>query len=324
MSTLIRAEDLCRTFGPRIAVQDLTLSIQAGEIYGLVGPDGAGKTTTLRLFAGALRPTAGAAFIAGHDMARQPERGRQVLGYLPQRFSLYQELTVLENLRFFAEVRGIPRRDWLARSMEILRFVDLEPFIHRQAGHLSGGMKQKLGLAVALVHRPRVLLLAEPTTGVDPVTRQDFWQLILRLAEQENIAVLVTTPYMDEASRCHRLGFMIGGRLLQEGAPRELYRSFEGQVLRLRGHPLRPLRRAAEALPGVRRAYLFGDRMHLHLEPEALESVQRALPQAAATIGATLLEAQPIDPTLEDLFVAMLARHGERQNDPATQGGGAA
>jgi ABC-2 type transport system ATP-binding protein len=319
MTVPIVAENLSRTFGSRVAVQKLSFSVGPGEIYGLVGPDGAGKTTTLRLLAGALHPSAGAARIAGHDMARHPERGREALGYLPQRFSLYEELTVLENLRFFAEVRGLRRQDWLSRSMHILRFVDLEAFIHRRAGHLSGGMKQKLGLAVALVHNPRVLLLDEPTTGVDPVTRQDFWQLILGLAEKERIAVLVTTPYMDEASRCHRLGFMAEGRLLREGTPRDLCRAFEGQVLRLRGRPLRPLRAAAERIQGVRSAHLFGDHLHIHVEPGALEEVERALPRAAAAVGGTLQEVRAIAPTLEDVFASTIAAH---QRGLDSHGGG--
>lgn len=254
---MILAEGLSKSFRGRPAVRDLDLSVPRGEIYGLVGPDGAGKTTTFRLLCAALRPDSGLAQIGGYDMVRQPEQGRALIGYLPQRFSLYEELTVGENLRFFAEVRGLQPQDWQARSQEILAFVGLEDFVNRQARKLSGGMKQKLGLAAALVHRPQVLLLDEPTTGVDPVTRQDFWQLIIRLVSQQQVAVLISTPYMDEATRCHRLGFMRAGELLLEGTPQSLRRRLSGQVLELQGEPLALMRRVAAADGAVLAAQLL-------------------------------------------------------------------
>ena len=191
---MITASHLNKSFGSTHAVEDLSISIAPGEIYGLVGPDGAGKTTTLRLLCGALRPDSGQAHITGFDVLRQSEQARSQIGYLAQRFSLYEELTVLENLRFFAEVRGLSAADWQPRCMEILRFVGLADFTKRRAGQLSGGMKQKLGLAAALVHRPKVLLLDEPTTGVDPVTRQDFWQLIIRLVAPSPLPSLPPSP----------------------------------------------------------------------------------------------------------------------------------
>ncbi len=181
MTVSIVAQHLHKTFGTTLAVDDMNLNIAAGEIYGLVGSDGAGKTTTMRLLVGALKPDAGDASICGIRSASRPSRRAAQLGYLSQRFSFYEDLTVLENIRFFAEVRGLSRQEWLPRCMEILEFVGLESFKDRRAGQLSGGMKQKLGLASALVTRPKVLLLDEPTTGVDPVTRQDFWQLLIRL-----------------------------------------------------------------------------------------------------------------------------------------------
>ena len=214
--SIIAAEHLSRSFGPVHAVDDISLQIEAGEIYGLVGSDGAGKTTTLRLLVGALKADAGQVSINGFDVTRQTEQARAQLGYLSQRFSLYEDLTVLENIRFFAELRGLTRQEWLPRCMEILDFVGLAGFKERRAGQLSGGMKQKLGLASALVTRPRVLLLDEPTTGVDPVTRQDFWQLLIRLSasplsrsgsDDSQVAVLLTTPYMDEASALPPGGF---------------------------------------------------------------------------------------------------------------------
>ncbi len=299
---------LHKRFGPVHAVQDLHLQVAPGEIYVLVGPDGAGKTTTLRLLCGALRADAGHISILGHDLQRDPDRARDELGYLSQRFSLYEELTVLENLRFFAEVRGVPQQQWFRRSMEILEFVGLAPFVHRRAGHLSGGMKQKLGLATALVHTPRVLLLDEPTNGVDPITRQEFWQLILRLAHQEGVAALVTTSYMDEAVRGHRVGFMQQGRLFMEGPPDELRGRFPYRVLAVRGEPLRAWRDAARELPGVHDAQLFGDRLHLWVEPGQARTVGRALQRVAQARGWTRPQVRAVDPTLEDVFLAHAPR----------------
>ena len=230
MDTLIEARDLRKSFGRTRAVDGVSLSVRAGEAYGLVGPDGAGKTTTLRLLVGALRPDRGTASVGGFDLQRQTEQARGGLGYLAQRFSLYGDLTVLENLEFFGRVRGVNAVTLPKRAAELLVFVGLGGFERRRADQLSGGMKQKLGLACALVHEPKVLLLDEPTAGVDPVTRQDFWQLIIRVLA-EGTAVIVSTPYMDEAERCTRLGFMHAGRLLVEGAPRELTASMIGRVL---------------------------------------------------------------------------------------------
>src|SRR5688500_18341627 len=226
---LISASNIHKSFGDLKAVDDVSLHIPAGEIYGLVGADGAGKTTTMRLLVGALLPDKGEVTVCGYDVIRQTEQARSQIGYLSQRFSMYEDLTVLENIRFFAEVRGLKPDEWLPRCMEILEFVGLAQFKDRRAGQLSGGMKQKLGLASALVTWPRVLLLDEPTTGVDPVTRQDFWQLIIKLASsslsgttlsqtkvsevEARVSVIISTPYMDEASRCHRVGFMKDGKI---------------------------------------------------------------------------------------------------------------
>ena len=234
---LISAKNMSKSFGDLKAVDDVSLQIGAGEIYGLVGSDGAGKTTTMRLLVGALLADSGEINICGFDINKQTENARAQFGYLSQRFSLYEDLTVLENIRFFAEVRGLSSSEWLPRCMEILEFVGLEKFIGRRAGQLSGGMKQKLGLASALVTRPRVLLLDEPTTGVDPVTRQDFWQLLIRLvsANGNDVAVLISTPYMDEASRCHRVGFMKDGKIIAEDTPSNLRARLKDRVLELRG-----------------------------------------------------------------------------------------
>jgi ABC-2 type transport system ATP-binding protein len=315
MESLIEAINLNKSFGGTHAVDGLSLHVAAGEIYGLVGPDGAGKTTTLRLLCGALRADpakdASSIQVAGYDVSRQVEQARAQIGYLPQRFSLYEELTVLENIRFFAEVRGLRTTEWKPRSLEILRFVGLEPFVDRRAGFLSGGMKQKLGLAAALVHRPRVLLLDEPTTGVDPVTRQDFWQLIIRLANpvdqaEGGVAVLVSTPYMDEASRCTRVGFLRKGQLLVEGTPAELRSRLEGRILELRGRPLSVLRHIAQADTGVENAQMFGDRIHLRIQPDQATEVVDRLRERILAEGADITHLRPVPPQLEDVFISLL------------------
>jgi ABC-2 type transport system ATP-binding protein len=315
MSTLIEAHHLYRTFGQTTAVEDVSLSVGVGEIYGLVGPDGAGKTTTLRLLCGAYRPSsvAGAPppsiVINGYDLLSQTEQAREQIGYLPQRFSLYEDLTVMENLRFFAEMRGLSDADWRPRSMEILAFVGLDEFADRRAGHLSGGMKQKLGLAAALVHRPRVLLLDEPTTGVDPVTRQDFWQLIIHLVGEDGskgTAVLITTPYMDEAARCTRVGFMISGRIVQEDAPAALRERLQGRVLELVGQPLALLRKLAESEEGVSGVQMFGDRLHLRVQEGQAEAVMERLSQRIVEQEGQVSRLRLIAPQLEDVFMEML------------------
>ncbi len=302
---MITASHLSRAFGKVRAVDDVSLRVEAGEIYGLVGPDGAGKTTFIRLLCNALRADAGEATIAGFSAARQPELARAQIGYLSQRFSLYEELTVLENLRFFAEVRGLPAREWRPRCMDILKFVGLDAFSGRRARELSGGMKQKLGLAAALVHRPRIILLDEPTTGVDPLTRQDFWQFIIRLVSEEGVAVLVSTPYMDEASRCARIGFLHRGKLLTEGAPSQLRAMLQGRVVELAGQPLRELRRVAGQDAGIENVQMFGDRLHLRVMPGKADEVIARLAQQTAGAAFQVSRLRAVPPQLEDVFIAL-------------------
>ena len=303
----IDARGLYKTFGATAAVDGVDLRVAPGEAYGLVGPDGAGKTTTLRLLVGALALDAGAASVAGHDVARDTERARAALGYLPQRFSLYGDLTVAENVAFFGRVRGVSGARLAARAAELLGFVGLTGFEDRRAGDLSGGMKQKLGLACALVHAPRVLLLDEPSGGLDPLTRQDVWRLVIRLLA-EGVAVLVTTPYMDEAERCGRIGFMHGGRILREGAPRAIAASLAGRVLELVAGPRDVVQRVARADPEVEDVVAFGLRFHLRVR--ASDGPLARLPAALAAAGATVERLGPEAPTLEDAFIALLAGSG--------------
>jgi ABC-2 type transport system ATP-binding protein len=305
---LVQASGLKKYFGPVHAVDDVSLQIKSGEIYGLVGSDGAGKTTTMRLLVGALLTDQGEISICGFDVRRDVEQARSTIGYLSQRFSMYEDLTVLENIRFFAEIRGLSKTEWLPRSMEILEFVGLDKFIDRRAGQLSGGMKQKLGLASALVTRPRLLLLDEPTTGVDPVTRQDFWQLIIKLVSARNgdgVSVIISTPYMDEASRCHRVGFMKAGRIITEGTPSNLRARLAGRILELRGAPLHILRHTAHADPDVEDVAAFGDKLHVRVRADKADLIMQRLPEEIKSAGGTLTELRAIPSTLEDVFIAL-------------------
>jgi ABC-2 type transport system ATP-binding protein len=315
---LVSAENLTKSFNETRAVNGVSLSIPPGEIFGLVGSDGAGKTTSMRLLVGALIPDEGSVNICGYDVARQVEDARSQIGYLSQRFSLYEDLTVLENIRFFAEVRGLSPLEWLPRSLEILEFVGLAEFKDRRAGQLSGGMKQKLGLASALVTRPRVLLLDEPTTGVDPVTRQDFWQLIIRLTSnalrgnEESVSVLISTPYMDEASRCHRVAFMQRGSIIAQGAPSELRATLNDRILELRGQPLNKLRHLAQSDPDVEDVRAFGDRLHLRVRAGKAEGVRKRLPAELSKSG-KVTDLRVVSPSLEDVFIALLENSEEQE-----------
>ena len=315
---LVSANNISKSFGETNAVDGVSLEIPAGEIYGLVGADGAGKTTTMRLLVGALKADSGQVDICGFDIDRQTEQARSQFGYLSQRFSMYEDLSVLENIRFFAEVRGLKSNEWLPRCLEILEFVGLEKFTDRRAGQLSGGMKQKLGLASALVTRPRVLLLDEPTTGVDPVTRQDFWQLVIKLVSaspsrrgmsegqgEGEVSVLISTPYMDEASRCHRVGFMKNGKIIAEDTPSNLRARLAGRILELRGRPLHILRHTAQADADVEDVQAFGDRLHIRVGEGNAQAVLHRLPSEIRSVGGEIEELRLIPPVLEDVFIAL-------------------
>lgn len=305
MAPLIEARGLRRSFGAASVVDDVSLTVEAGEIYALLGPDGAGKTTTIRLLCGALRSDGGEVRLAGCDLRRETERARAQIGYLPQRFSLYGEMTVLENLQFLAEVRGLPASRWSARSQEILEFVGLAEFGRRRADELSGGMRQKLGLAAALVHQPRILLLDEPTGGVDPVTRQSFWQLLIQLLG-EGVAVLVSTPYMDEAARCSRIGFLSQGRLVLEGRPSDLTRQLSGCILEVVAEPRRLARSLAGGDPLVQDVHVFGDRLHVRVPPQQADVVGERLHRLLSAHGVHVTSLRPVSPQLEDVFLFLL------------------
>ena len=306
----IMVSGLAKHFGELRAVDGLSFDVQAGEIFGLVGPDGAGKTTTLRMLAGVLAPDGGQARVAGFDIAIDPEGAKHGLSYMPQRFGLYEDLTVAENIRFYADLFGVRRARREQRSRELLAAAGLSEFLHRRAGKLSGGMKQKLGLVCALIHTPRVVLLDEPTNGVDPVSRRDFWAILYSLAGQ-GVAILASTSYLDEAERCHRVGLIDRGRLLYCDTPVELKKYFPGEVLAVHSPELVRVMQALTGAPGIRRTVLVGDRVHAFSDgaPQRAAQLRRTLEAA----GVPLDSVQPVTPTIEDLFVSALETSASAQ-----------
>lgn len=310
MTAAIETRDLSRRFGDLVAVRGLTLAVRPGETFALVGPDGAGKTTTMRLLAAILPPSGGDAWVDGHHVLSEAEPVKHVIGYMSQRFGLYADLTVLENITFYAEIYGVPRRDRDAVIERLLGFSNLLAFKRRLAGNLSGGMKQKLGLACALVHTPRVLLLDEPTNGVDPVSRREFWK-ILRALAREGVTIFVSTAYLDEAERADRIGLLHAGALLAVGTLRELQAGVPGTLLEVQARDTRALAaRARRELPGAG-VTVFGDRLHVRIDgpadgPEA--AVLRSLAEAS---GAGAASIRPIEPRLEDVFLARLGGTGD-------------
>lgn len=316
----VETTSLTKSFGDTSAVQDLDLRVRSGEIYGLVGPDGAGKTTTLRMLCGVLVPDAGSAIVGGHDIARGMEQVRQLIGYMPQRFSLYGDLTVMENLRFFADLREVPGREWERRSAQLLAFSRLEPFADRLAEFLSGGMKQKLALACTLIHEPEVLLLDEPTTGVDPVSRREFWRILYGLLGR-GVTILVSTPYMDEAERCNTVGFMAGGRLVASGSPEELKMMVGREILELRAQPRRAALLAARSVPELEDVRVFGDL--LHLVTADAEAAERATRETLEARGIAVESLRRITPSMEDAFMSLTGKSSavsfQRSEPPASE-----
>ncbi len=302
MEYAVSLQGLTRRFGKLTAVDGLTLRVEPGELFGIVGPDGAGKTTTLRMLAGILRPSEGTAIIHGVDVGESPEAAKPHLAYMAQRFGLYEDLTVQENLDFYADIYRVPRRERPERLARLYRFSRLDEFKDRLAGNLSGGMKQKLSLSCCLVHRPKVLLLDEPTFGVDPISRRELW-LILHEMVAEGITVVVSTSYLDEAERCDRVVLLDEGRALALDRPRVLQQSLEGTMIAVRAEHPRQARNALREMDGVQSATLFGDTVHALLDPH--------LSAASVTVtltngGIAVLDAEPIAPALEDVFIHLV------------------
>ncbi len=301
----IRIEGLTKKFGELTAVDHLNLSVYAGEVFGLVGPDGAGKTTTMRLLAAILPPSSGEAWVAGHHIVREAGAISDDIGYMAQRFGLYPDLTVAENIAFYADIYGVPRRGRAEKVDQLLGFSNLLPFKKRVAGNLSGGMKQKLGLACALIHTPKVLFLDEPTNGVDPLSRRDFWRIIYRLL-RDNVTIFVSTAYLDEAERCSRVGLIHRGRLLAVGTPEEVKRLSHGSILEIRcSEPRRGTSVLREQMPSAS-VGMFGDRVHV-VATDA-ELARRQIEAAFSAARVTIENIRIIEPTLEDVFVSVLSR----------------
>jgi ABC-2 type transport system ATP-binding protein len=300
-SPAILVSSLSKQFGEVRAVDQLSFEVQAGEIFGLVGPDGAGKTTTLRMLAGVLAADSGSAMVAGTDVVRDPEGAKYHLSYMSQRFGLYEDLTAEENIRFYADLFGVRRKRREQRAKELLTAAGLSDFRRRLAGNLSGGMKQKLGLVCALIHTPRVILLDEPTNGVDPVSRRDFWRILYSLVS-EGVAILTSTSYLDEAERCHRVGLLYRGHLLFCDRPEELKAKFPGEILAVHASQPGKVREVLAGAPGVRSALLVGDHVHLFVDGAAQRLPELRARLAAA--GAAYDSIRPVAASIEDLFVS--------------------
>jgi ABC-2 type transport system ATP-binding protein len=308
MHPVIETTDLAKSFGTVRAVDGLGLTINEGEMFGLVGPDGAGKTTTIRMLCGILLPTTGTATVLGFDVRKDPDRVKENIGYLSQRFSLYGDLSVDENIQFFAEINGV--FDYRKRLEELLEFTRLTPFRDRLADRLSGGMKQKLALACTLVHTPKIILLDEPTTGVDPVSRRDFWKILQSLLAQ-GITIVMSTPYLDEAERCTRVALMNNGKAMVVSTPGEIKRQMPGQVVEIVCDPVRLAFQTLKRRPEVMEVQAFGDRLNVVVKdpPRDTPAVERILRSA----GVRIMGVREISPTLENVFISLLTHREQNE-----------
>jgi ABC-2 type transport system ATP-binding protein len=300
MPPILSIQGITRTFGSITAVDHLSLDIEQGELFGLIGPDGAGKTTAMRLMLGILKPTSGEGRVGSFDLRRQAESISTLTGYVSQRFSLYSELTVEENLELFADLYAVSKQDREPRLRRLMQFSRLEPFRTRLAGNLSGGMRQKLSLSCSLIHTPRLLFLDEPTTGVDPVSRRDLWRLLFDLW-QEGVTIIVSTPYMDEAERCTRVGFLSQGKLVASGRPEDLRRAFRGTILEVLSDQRFAAKDALAKSPHVADVNLFGEGLHVTVQDDpAIAEAETRNVLAAQNIAVRSI--QRVDPSIEDVF----------------------
>jgi len=305
---LVEADNLCRSFGPVKALDGLNFSVEQGEIFGLMGPDGAGKTTCLRIFCGLMRPTSGKAMVLGKDVAKDPEAIKDQIGYMAQPAKLYEDLTVKENIELYADLYQVRRDRYEQRMKRLLEFSGLAPFTGRLFRDLSGGMKQKVGLSCALIHTPKVLFLDEPTNGVDPVSRRDFWKILYEL-HREKVTILVASTYLDEADRCHRVALFDHGKVRLVMEPLSLRSLVKGHLFDLKTAERRKAMRILKTSPRVVQASLFGAGIHFSLrEAEDLPPVEKAL--TSSGLGAFHLE--PIQPNLEDVYLSLV----EGNRDP--------
>jgi len=304
-TNIIETDRLKRDFKSATAVDGLSLSIAPGELFGLVGPDGAGKTTTLRLLAGLLDVTEGDATILGFDLKSQAEAIKPHVGYMAQQFSLYGELSVLENLQFFAELFDVSKQDLKERTERLLEFAGLTEFTDRRAVNLSGGMQKKLALACTLIHQPEILLLDEPTTGVDPVSRREFWNILTELHVQ-GTTILVSTPYMDEADRCSRVGLMYEGKLVECDAPQAIRGRLEGDVIEVQAEDWRAALETVAGLKGVRETQTYGETLNLLVDDgkKRLREVERALKKSKIKYRSVRIA--PV--RMEEAFISLIRK----------------
>jgi ABC-2 type transport system ATP-binding protein len=299
----IQTNNLTKKFGSLTAVSHLNLEVKTGEIFGLVGPDASGKTTTLRMLCGILPPDEGEARVAGRNIRKEAEALKEKVGYLPQRFGLYGDLTVLENIDFYADLYQVSKNERKGRIERLLRFANLEPFGKRRAQDLSGGMKQKLGLICALIHTPQILFLDEPTTGVDPLSRRDFWMILYDLL-REGVTILFSTSYLDEAERCSRIGLIYQGELLVADTPAAVKAQIAGTVLELRMENHQKGIKLLEGAESLRNLVLSGDKIHILVDdPHEGEKVIR---EVLKIKGMEILSLTVVRPSLEDAFVSIV------------------
>jgi ABC-2 type transport system ATP-binding protein len=311
-AAVIRCESLAKEFEGVKALEDITLEVGKGELFGLVGPDGAGKSTLMRLLTAVMEPTSGDAWVASHHIAREPERIKEKIAYMPQRFGLYEDLTVMENIVFYADIFSVPKKERPSRIERLLGFSNLEPFTDRLAGQLSGGMKQKLGLACALIHTPEIVFLDEPTNGVDPVSRRDFWKILYELLK-EGVTIFVSTSYLDEAERCTEIGLIYEGRLLEKDTPGAIKARHAMPMIELWTENARAVVQVLTDDPRVSGTGTYGDRLHIGLNHSS------DIPGLLAFLsenGFNVEENREIAPSIEDIFFSMIGtRTGSKKDN---------
>lgn len=302
MPYAVEAEQLTKTFGDFVAVDHISFRVSEGEIFGFLGPNGSGKTTTIRMLCGLLLPTSGRATVLGYDVARRPEEVKARIGYMSQRFSLYGDLTVRENLEFYAGIYGLPRRQAQRRIRDFLQLVGLAGREGTRVEYLSGGLKQRLALGCAILHEPRMLFLDEPTAGVDPASRREFWDLIYEMAGR-GTTIFVTTHYMDEAEHCHTVGLMYQGKLIACDSPAGLKaQAMRGQVWEVDCEPLVAALDLLPIVPGVQEVAIYGSLLHVIAEDGAGPAIRTALEEHGVRVN----RMEPIPPTLEDVFISLV------------------